>query len=121
MEADDNKTDNRLSKPEVAYERTPKASAMRSRKTVDENGMEFPGRIFQGSDIEREEPWLRGFLEQLPDELERLDHPQPCTVEERRARIAAIQERIDAGDDKGISLDEFMRRASVLRRLYICG
>ena len=26
MEADDNKTDNRLSEPEVAYERTPKAA-----------------------------------------------------------------------------------------------
>ena len=67
MEADDNKTDNRLSEPEVAYERTPKASA------TEEIGDKYP--------------WLRAYPDYL-QEWERLEHPQPCTVEERRDTIA---------------------------------
>ena len=96
MESDDNKTDNRLSEPEVAYERTPKASA------TEEIGDKYP--------------WLRAYPDYL-QEWERLEHPQPCTVEERRARIAAIQARIDAGDDKGISMEELFDHLERVKQL----
>ena len=64
-----------------------------------------------------QEPWLQGFLRQLPEELERLDNPVPVTIEEYRAEIGRTQARIDAGE-KGISLEELTRRAQTIKSLY---
>ena len=115
METDDKRDDNRLSEPEVAYERTPKASVSHSRKTVEEM-MEI---------IRREHPRLYAKIPDLRERLEALEHPRPCTVEELRARIDGIQARIDAGDDRGISLEEFQAEMEEefpeLKRRYLCG
>ena len=114
METDDNKTDNRLREPEAVYGRLPRTDAIPSRKTVEEM-MEI---------IRREHPRLYAKIPDLRERLEALEHPRPCTVEELRARIDGIQARIDAGDDRGISLEEFQAEMEEefpeLKRRYLC-
>ena len=75
MEADDNKTDNRLSEPEVAYERTPKAA--------------LP---IYSDEYKR---WRR-----IADESHAKDftaYPIPYTQEELEARILVAEADIAAG------------------------
>ena len=115
MEADDNKTDNRLSEPEVAYERTPKASVSHSRKTVNE----------MVDIIRREHPCFYAEMPDLRERLDTLEHPRPLTKREARQRIEWIQEEIDAGCDSGITWEKFQAEMEEefpeLKHRYPCG
>ena len=88
---------NKVREPELAYGRR--------RKTEKE--------------LMEQEPWLQDFLRQLPEELGRLNNPVPVTIEEYRTDINRAQARIDAGE-KGISLEELMRRAQIIKKWHQC-
>ena len=79
---------NKVREPELAYGRR--------RKTVDE----------MVEAIRREHPRLYAAIPNLREELERLEHPRPMTMEEINARIDEAEAEIEAGVP-GMTLEEF--------------
>ena len=70
---------NKVSEPELAYGRR--------RKTVDE----------MVEAIRRDHPRMYAAIPNLREELERLEHPRPMTMEEINARIDEAEAEIEAG------------------------
>ena len=79
---------NKVREPELAYGQR--------RKTVDE----------MVEAIRREHPRMYAAIPNLREELERLEHPRPMTMEEINARIDEAEAEIEAGVP-GLTWEEF--------------